>query len=134
MTSKSMHLKKPEPTRGFPRVAYKIASDPDKTTVLFRRFDGLSARNLLYLEAELAELEAQQGTFDDQDLVAADGTTVESHTNWNKFERHAKETNTDGTFKHPRQAAKMELVLNIREKLKEYRRRLEKLLLSVYVS
>jgi len=121
MTAHAINTKRPEPISGFPRVAAKIASDPDKTTVLFRRFDRLSARNILYLEAEIAELEAQQNTFDHQDLVAADQPTLESHTNWSKFERHAKETNADGTPKQPGQAAKMELVLKIREKLKEYR-------------
>jgi hypothetical protein len=132
MNSQSIHLKKPEPTGGFPRVANKIASDPDKTTILFRRFDRLSARNILYLEAELAELEAQQIAFDNQDLARADPTIVESHTSWSKFERHAKEKNADGTFKQPGQAAKMELVVKIRERLKEYRRFLDILSLDVH--
>ncbi|KAE9377658.1 hypothetical protein N431DRAFT_461252 [Stipitochalara longipes BDJ] len=120
MTARAIRLKKPEPISGFPRVASKIASDPDKTTVLFRRFDRLSARNILYLEAEIAELEAQQNAFDYQDHVAADQTIVESHTSWNKFERHAHEKNSDGKLKQPGQGAKMELVLKIRKKLKEY--------------
>jgi hypothetical protein len=38
----------------------KLASDPDKTTTIFRRYDRLSSRSLLFLEAELAELEALQ--------------------------------------------------------------------------
>ena len=76
----------------------------------------------MYLEAEIAELESQQNNFDHQDLVAADQTIVESHTNWSKFERHAKDKNADGTPKQPGQAAKMELALNIREKLKTYRK------------
>ncbi len=122
MNSFAIQIDKVEPIEGFPRVAYKLASDPDRTTTLFRRFDQLSARNLLYLEAELAQLEAQQNRFDDQDLIAADETTLECHTNWSKFDRHAKEKNTDTTFKQPGQAAKMELALKIRGKIKEYRK------------
>lgn len=76
MNSLSIQLNKSEPINGFPRVAHKIASDPDKTAFLFRRFDQLSARNLLYLEAELAELESQQNKFDDQDLIAADQVSL----------------------------------------------------------
>jgi hypothetical protein len=48
----SIHsLDKPIPIQGFPRVADKIAHDPDNTSTIFRRFDRLSARNLLFLEA-----------------------------------------------------------------------------------
>jgi hypothetical protein len=132
ITSPSIHVKKLEPIRGFPRIAHNIASDLDKTAALFRRFDRLSARNLLYQEVELAELEAQQNTFDDQDLARADPTILESHTSWSKFERHAKEKNADGTFKHSSQAAKMGLVVKIRERLNKNRRVLEKLSLDVH--
>lgn len=45
---------------GFPSLAEFIASDPDHTSLVFRRFDKLAARNLLYLQSELAELEAKQ--------------------------------------------------------------------------
>ena len=45
--------------KGYPSLAAFIASDKDKSTVIYRRFDRLSARNLLYLQSELAELEAK---------------------------------------------------------------------------
>jgi hypothetical protein len=45
------------PADGFSRVARKIASDIDKTTTIYRRFDRLSACNILLLQAEIAELE-----------------------------------------------------------------------------
>jgi len=51
-----------KPIHGFPRVAAKIAHDCNKTTTIYRRFDRLSACNLLYLQAELAELEALQNS------------------------------------------------------------------------
>jgi len=106
---------------GFPRVADKIASDPDKTTTIYRRFDRLSARNLLFLEAEVAELEALQNKYDADDLIAANEVVIESHSSWRKFERYATEKDQDGRYTQPSQAAKMELALKIRDKLKEYR-------------
>jgi len=40
-------------------------------TTIYRRFDQLSARNLLFLEAEFAEFDAQQNKCDVDDLVVA---------------------------------------------------------------
>lgn len=110
-----------KPINGFPRVADKIASDPDKTTTIYRRFDRLSARNLLFLEAEIAELEALQNKYDANDLISANQVVIDSHSDWRKFERYANEKDEDGKHTQPSQAAKMELALKIKEKLKEYR-------------
>jgi hypothetical protein len=122
MNQPSYSLDKPKPIQGFPREADKIACDPDKTSTIFRRFDRLAARNLLFLEAQLAELEACQNRSDEQDLIAATGTTVECHSDWRKFEAYANERNGDGSFVKPEQAAKMELALQIKDKLNEYRK------------
>ena len=48
------------PLDGYPSLAEDISSDPDRTFLVFRRFDKLAVRNLLYLQSELAELEAMQ--------------------------------------------------------------------------
>lgn len=48
------------PLDGYPSIAEDISSDPDRTSLVFRRFDKLAVRNLLYLQSELAELEAMQ--------------------------------------------------------------------------
>ncbi|KAN0095521.1 hypothetical protein V8E51_016232 [Hyaloscypha variabilis] len=52
---------------GYPRFAAFIAQDADKSTTIFRRFERLAARNLLYLEGELFELEAKQDKLDEDD-------------------------------------------------------------------
>ncbi|KAF2190165.1 hypothetical protein K469DRAFT_747392 [Zopfia rhizophila CBS 207.26] len=52
---------------GYPRFAAFIAHDADKSTTIFRRFERLAARNLLYLEGELFELEAKQDKLDEDD-------------------------------------------------------------------
>jgi len=110
---------------GFPRVASKIASDPDKTTTIYRRFDRLSARNLLHLEAELAELEALQDKQDADDLQFRknDDATGRCYRDWNMFENCANEKDEDGNVRNQLQAEKMTLAIKIKEKLKEYRRK-----------
>jgi hypothetical protein len=49
---------------GYPQYAAFIATDPDGSTTVYRRFDRLAARNLLYLESELADLEVKQNQLD----------------------------------------------------------------------
>jgi len=52
---------------GFPRVTDFIMSDPDHLVSVFKRFDALTVRNLLRLEARVAALEALQQRLDDED-------------------------------------------------------------------
>lgn len=53
---------------GFPSLAAFIASDRDKTTLIFKRFDRLAARNLLHLQSELARLQHKLDLLDQQSL------------------------------------------------------------------
>lgn len=122
MNPGAAELARVKPINGFPRVADKIVSDIDKTTTIYRRFDRLSARNLLYLEAELAELEALQNKYDADDLRAQTQLVIESHSDWRKFEKHATARDGNGQPTRPEQAAKLQLALKIKDKLKEYRR------------
>ncbi|KAH6851651.1 hypothetical protein B0T12DRAFT_484158 [Alternaria alternata] len=104
------------PLDGFPSLAAFIASDPDHTSLVFRRFDRLAARNLLYLQSELAELQAKQDEYDAQDQGLGMGNfhAKECAMNWESF-RDASEANND------QQKERMKLVVDIRGKLKEYR-------------
>ena len=54
----------PKVLNGFPRTSQFIAADPDKTTVVFWRFDNVSVRNLLYLEGRVAALEKVLNSLD----------------------------------------------------------------------
>lgn len=45
---------------GFGSLASFIASDEDHSTSIYKRFDDLASRNLLYFQSELAELAALQ--------------------------------------------------------------------------
>jgi hypothetical protein len=103
------------PLDGFPSLAAFIARDPDHTSLVFKRFDRLAARNLLYLQSELAELQAKQDQFDAQDQALGMGNfhAKECAMNWESF-RDASKANND------QQKERMKLVVDIREKLKEY--------------
>jgi hypothetical protein len=50
-----------------PRTSKFMAADSDKTTIIFRRFDELAVRNLLYLEARVAALDEVLISMDKED-------------------------------------------------------------------
>jgi hypothetical protein len=116
-----------DPIPGFPSVAQKIASDNDKTTTIYRRFDRLSARNILSLQAELAELERQQDRNDLEDARRSkhcnDHVVTEGLSDWKEFVENADRRDQNGDYAYPREKEKLDLALKIRGKLKEYRNR-----------
>ena len=123
MNQAEAELARLRPVDGFPKVADKIASDPDKTTTIYRRFDRLSARNLLLWQSELAQLEALQNRCDTEDLKKKDQITIDCHRDWVEFEKYGTITG-DGSqsiSQDPNQKEKMKLAMKIRAKLKEYR-------------
>jgi hypothetical protein len=72
MTLRKKHAKE------FPSLADFIASEPDKTTLIFKRFDHFAARNLLHLQSELTRLQ------DALDLVDKKSRKVEGDVMKNK--------------------------------------------------
>ncbi|KAJ9655398.1 hypothetical protein H2201_008812 [Coniosporium apollinis] len=106
---------------GYPSLSTFIASDPDKTTLVFKHFDRLAIRNLLYLQSELEDLQAQQDEFDriDANDQSDDLSAKQCARNWGEFKRTAQ-TDQDG-----RQKQRMELVMKIRVTMKEYREALQ---------
>ena len=101
---------------GFIAVSSKIAYDPDKSTTIYRRFDRLSARNLLFYQAELAELEYQQMRLDKMDWEARaqeDMEAIKCQMDWGAFERAAQ---CPG-----REMKKMAVAKKIRNTLEKYR-------------
>jgi hypothetical protein len=99
--------------KGYPSLAAFIASDRDKSTAIYRRFDRLSARNLLYLQSELQELEERQDAFDAEDLRGG-REEKKSARNWQVLKKKAKQQNNE------REKTRLDLVFEIRDKLKEY--------------
>ena len=101
---------------GYASLAAFIASDRDRSTSIFRRFDRLSARNLLYLQSELAELEAQQDALDAQDTANINAATedIGSVRDWHTLVARSKNA------ANVREKEQLRLVLEVRKKLQEY--------------
>lgn len=96
---------------GYPSASKFIASDPDHSFSIYRAFHKLTTRNLLYLEAEVLELQKWQ---DDMDIEDSWGNQelLQSFRSWKKL----------STSNNERSVERMELVGKIRRTLKEYRR------------
>ncbi|KAI4959092.1 hypothetical protein J4E86_002813 [Alternaria arbusti] len=98
---------------GYPSLAHFIASDRDRTTLIYKRYDELAARNLLYLQSELAELQARQFVLDQADLHA-NLETKQCARNFADFQKATEINDVD-------QEERWKLMKDIRETLKEYR-------------
>ena len=99
--------------KGYPSLAAFIASDTHKSTAIYRRFDRLSARNLLYLQSDLIELETVQDALDENDLH---GSTFDKECvrNWQVLKARASEVG------NIREKERLNVAMEIRSKLKEY--------------
>ena len=97
--------------KGYPSLAAFIASDCDQSTAIYRRFDRLSARNLLGLQSELVELEARQDAFDAEDLRG----TLKDKESAQTLKRRAAEPGNTGAKE------RLENIEDIRTKLGLYR-------------
>jgi hypothetical protein len=99
---------------GYPSLAVFIASDRDRSTLIYKRFDELAARNLLYLQSELADLQAQQRAFDDEDLATRNLAVKQCSRNFTALTK----ARADGDVK---QNQRWDLILEIRRAMKDYR-------------
>ena len=108
-----MALKEREYPNGFASVAEFIVKDPDKTSTIFKRFDQLAARNLLYLQAKLLKLQAIQDDLDEEDLKTQDKDLKKAATSWEDFENFASKDDV---------RKRMENAEKIQEALKTYRK------------
>ncbi|MCJ1231485.1 hypothetical protein MMC12_008162, partial [Toensbergia leucococca] len=112
-----------------------IADDEDKSTTIYQRFERLSARNILYLESELTELEAKQDGLDeesrhDKDLASSVQSWEELHSQANyKMDDLSKESSFEERARKGRLATaaqdRLELARRIRSTLKEYHKALK---------
>jgi hypothetical protein len=94
---------------GYPTFAAFIARDRD--AAIYRKFEHMSARSLLYLQSELHELEGKLEGLDDADSKSSSFETEAVGRAWHHYN---SETNERG--KEHRQ-----LQAEIKIKLKEYR-------------
>lgn len=101
---------------GFPALAQRIALSPDYESFIFRKFDRLSARNLLHLEGKLAYLEYKLDQADDKAaLPSADNESRRSIRAWEALEENAADPSRP-------EHVHMKLAEQVQETLKEYRK------------
>jgi hypothetical protein len=115
---------------GFGELASLIASDSDHTTAVYKRFDKLAARDLLYYECELLELEILQDQYDREDAFDAkkpdqpDDLRRRIRINardWVSFKHRAAKEAEANDQNNGRWKQRMDLAMEIRSTLKEYR-------------
>jgi hypothetical protein len=95
------------PPRGYPQVATFMGTHPELAMV--RRFRGLNARNLLYLQAELVQVEIELLECEKKD---AQDKVDKRKNNYSK--------NFAWLLKHKQGNRQYELIERMRGKLKEY--------------
>lgn len=103
---------------GYGPAAALIAIDPDNETFIFRKFDKLGARNLLYLQSELLLLEDR--------LEEMDGKLLQSHNmklrqSEGRFEAFMELLHSDNEMERRPAQERMALILELRAKIQEYR-------------
>ncbi|KAK8109230.1 hypothetical protein PG984_015031 [Apiospora sp. TS-2023a] len=101
----------PPPLNNYSTFASFIAGDIDKSTLIFHRFDKLAARNLLMMQSELYELQTELDSIDRQD--ASSNESRNATQDWVDFKKRGES--------EPR---RMQLVLEIRSLMSEYRQAL----------
>ncbi|KAI9740180.1 MAG: hypothetical protein M1834_004758 [Cirrosporium novae-zelandiae] len=100
----------PTAVDGYPSLSDFIARDAD--AAIYRKFENLSARNLLYLQSEIHKLEAQLQTLDQEDAKNRGNEEVQKVARcWRDYCDNSNKT----ANRH------RELQGEIRVKLKEYR-------------
>lgn len=102
---------------GYAAVADWIALDPDNETFVFRKFDELAARNLLYIQSELLCIEKELAALDRQDAEEAreDMDVKDAARTWEVLSRRSEAGHGDSK-------RRVELINRLRAKMKEYRK------------
>ncbi|KAJ4325097.1 hypothetical protein N0V84_003641 [Fusarium piperis] len=98
---------------GFAALASLMASDRDQELLIFRKFDEISARNLLYLQCELLTIEERLKRWDKKVSNSSDMDLEEAAETWEVMVEQAK----DGGIEANEMVA---LVAQLRAKVKEY--------------
>ncbi|KAF4618144.1 hypothetical protein G7Y89_g14962 [Cudoniella acicularis] len=100
----------PEAFSSYAAFSEFIASDTELS--LYRTFHALSSRSLLYLQSSLLALENRLKELDEEDLKDLDHDKLLSAKCWETFSARAKE--------QPREAERMDLIIEIKKQMKEY--------------
>lgn len=101
---------------GYTAAASWLARDPDNETLVFRKFDRLTALNLLYLQSEILELEKRLDDMHLETVISYDMDLKDAASTWETLVSQCQQQN------HRQDAReRMDLIMELRTKLKEYR-------------
>lgn len=103
------------PKEGFAAVAEWIASDPDHEAFIYRKFNGISSRNLLYLQCEILFIESELQELDQRVSQSEDMTMKDMARAWEELVKHGAAGAREAKLQ-------MELITKLREKIKAYRK------------
>jgi hypothetical protein len=100
--------------KGYAKLGLLMADIPE--AAIFRRFSALSAQNLLYLQAELRNLEVDLRQYAAEDDESQHPTRMEYSREWFALKVSGEEGAGEGN-----DGRQWETALDIRRKLEEYR-------------
>jgi hypothetical protein len=100
---------------GYPRLAEVYADDPDCETLVFRKFDELSARNLLRMQSDMLSLELKLRDLDRAMCSRGSPDKCSTLLDYQAIERHAQNLTPD-------EKIKQRLEKDLASKVKEYRK------------
>lgn len=101
-------------TDGYPALADFLAQDVDNETYVFRKFERLAARNILYLQGELLKLESDVEALEREARGSTDPDVHLSLRSWAELDENARDPKRDFERK-----AK-EIAENVEVKLRKY--------------
>lgn len=104
---------------GYTAAAQWLAADADNETLVFRKFDRLAALNLLYLQSEILELEDRVNKMH-HEAENGDMSVMTAARSWEKLVSQSRQGLPEV---QERARGKMELIRELREKIREYRER-----------
>lgn len=117
----------PPPPDGFAGAASWMAADRDGEALIFRRFGTLAARNLLYLQAEVLALEKRLARLDATVATQGDMQVRDAARTWEVLVEQcedgvgAEEEDVRAEAVRLQARERMEIILALRSRTKEYR-------------
>jgi hypothetical protein len=99
---------------GYPALATWIGRDPDNESFVFRKFDRLSARNLLHLQCQLIQLEDEIDDLDDKARKNSDRDARQASRRWETLRERAYAG-------HQLEKERMNKVNELTDKIEKYR-------------
>lgn len=106
-------------SNGYAAAANSIAQDPDNETYIFRRFDRLTARNLLNIQGELLALQHELDVLDKAAALSSEPGLHVAMRSWAAM--HTKIPDDDGGDNTEKEK-RVRIAAQLEVKLKKYRK------------